>query len=185
MCNRMKTIPITILFAFITILLGCTKESKTITEDDEKIIINAKEILENKNLAGLITKLENIELTEESDINKIPKVISNFLNAILEDKPIANPHENWNPTDVILDKKLPRRKLQYFGSGKNIALMNYFKGGIGKSTIILIFEFNEKKVTNFWCGSVLVDLNDKETTLKYLKANINKEWGLNTNILNY
>src|SRR5690606_5037142 len=77
MCNRMKTIPITILFAFITILLGCSKESKTIKEDDEKILINAKEILENKNLAGLITKLENTELTEETDINKIPKVILN------------------------------------------------------------------------------------------------------------
>src|SRR5690606_4430282 len=51
MCNRMNTIPITILFAFITILLGCSKESKTIKEDDEKILINAKEILENKNLA--------------------------------------------------------------------------------------------------------------------------------------
>ncbi|WP_233701902.1 hypothetical protein [Kaistella treverensis] len=144
----MKTIPITILFAFITILLGCSKESKTIKEDDEKILINAKEILENKNLAGLITKLENTELTEETDINKIPKVILNFLNAILEDKPIANPHENWNPTDVILDKKLPRRKLQYFGSGKNIALMNYFKGGIGKSTISTLNYSGRKSGTN-------------------------------------
>jgi len=75
--------------------------------------------------------------------------------------------------------------LQYFGYGKNIALLNYFKGGIGKSTQILIFEFDNEKVINFWCGSVLVDLNNKQTTLKYLKENINKEWTLNTNFLNY
>ncbi|MBW8359735.1 MAG: hypothetical protein K0M63_08060 [Weeksellaceae bacterium] len=185
MSNRAKAIPITILCTFFIILSGCSQENKTITEDDEKIIMNAKEIVENKYLTDLIAQLENTELTEEKDINKIPMVVSNFLNALLEDKPIANPNENWIPTDVILDKKLPRRKLQYFGSGKNIALMNYFKGGIGKSTIILIFEFNDKKVTKFWCGSVLVDLNNKDTTLKYLKENINKEWGLNTNILSY
>jgi len=59
----MKTIPITILLAFITILLGCSKESKTIKEDKEKILINAKVILENINLAGLITNLENTDMT--------------------------------------------------------------------------------------------------------------------------
>ena len=154
-------------------------------EESYKFIIKTSEILSNKNLPKLIEKLENSELKEENNVSQMPEIVSNFLDGLSENFIIANKNGQWNATDIILDKNLPNRKLLYLGNGKNISLLTYNKGGIGKSTQILIMEYNKEKMLDFWCGSVLVDLNNKDQIIKYLKENMTKKWGLNTNILNY
>ena len=154
-------------------------------EESYKFIIKTSEILSNKNLPKLIEKLENSELKEENNVSQMPEIVSNFLDGLSENFIIANKNGQWNETDIILDKNLPNRKLLYLGNGKNISLLTYNKGGIGKSTQILIMEYNKEKMLDFWCGSVLVDLNNKDQIIKYLKENMTKKWGLNTNILNY
>lgn len=154
-------------------------------EESYKFIIKTSEILSNKNLPKLIEKLENSELKEENNVSQMPEIVSNFLDGLSENFIIANKNGQWNATDIILDKNLPNRKLLYLGNGKNISLLTYNKGGIGKSTQILIMEYDKEKMLDFWCGSVLVDLNNKDQIIKYLKENMTKKWGLNTNILNY
>ena len=154
-------------------------------EESYKFIIKTSEILSNKNLPKLIEKLENCELKEENNVSQMPEIVSNFLDGLSENFIIANKNGQWNATDIILDKNLPNRKLLYLGNGKNISLLTYNKGGIGKSTQILIMEYDKEKMLDFWCGSVLVDLNNKDQIIKYLKENMTKKWGLNTNILNY
>ncbi len=79
--------------------------------------------------------------------------------------------------------ELPARQLIYFGLDKDIALMTYFTGGIGKSEHIIIIKFEGNKIIDFWCGVIPMDLTSKEKLLNFLKANIHKEWGLNTNII--
>ena len=183
----MKPRRITIISIFLLCFFSCKKAEKinSKNKDEYDFVINSEKILANKNLPQLISKLENSELQTENETNKIDGIILEFLQAYDSPFSIANPNEKWSATDVIADKTLPRRKLLYFGKGKNIAVLNYNLGGIGMSTKILIFEFDDEKVTDFWCGSVLVDLKTKEQTIKYLKENINKEWGLNTNILTF
>ena len=154
-------------------------------EESYKFIIKTSEILSNKNLPKLIEKLENSELKEENNVSQMPEIVSNFLDGLSENFIIANKNGQWNATDIILDKNLPNRKLLYLGNGKNISLLTYNKGGIGKSTQILIMEYDKEKMLDFWCGSVLVDLNNKDQIIKYLKENMTKKWALNTNILNY
>ena len=154
-------------------------------EESYKFIIKTSDILSNKNLPKLIEKLENSKLKEEDNLSQMPEIVSNFLDGLSENFKIANKNGQWNATDIILDKNLPKRKLLYLGNGKNISLLTYNKGGIGKSTQILIMEYDKEKMLDFWCGSVLVDLNNKDQIIKYLKENMTKKWGLNTNILNY
>jgi len=181
----MKSRSITIVSIFLLCFFSCKKAEKLNSKDKDEyqFVINSKRILNNENLLKLISKLESTELQTENETKKIDGVIFDFLQAYDPSFSIANPNEKWNATDVIADKTLPRRKLLYFGNGKNIAILNYNLGGTGMSTKILIFEFDSEKVTDFWCGSVLVDLKTKEQTIEYLKENIDRKWGLNTNIL--
>jgi len=182
----MKTRPLIIFFIISFSFYGCKKNGNEPKKNGNyKFVIDQQKILKNENLPKLIDKLKISQLQTINDVNRIPTQVLNFLNGVDNEFSIANPNDKWNATDVIADKNLPHRKLLYFGNGKNIALLTYNLGGIGMSTKILIFEFDKEKVTDFWCGSVLVDLKNKEQTLKYLQENMNKEWGLNTNILSF
>lgn len=162
-----------------------SKNGSSISQDMDNYYIDSSVILNNKNLPELITELESEELITINDKNKIPKFILNFLKSTVDEFSIANPDEKWNARDIVIDKKIPRIKLIYFGEGKNMLLMTYNVGGIGKSTKILIFKFNKEKIEDFWSGTVLVDLKNKEEIIKYINQNINKEFGLNFNILYY
>lgn len=162
-----------------------SKNGSSISQDMDNYYIDSSVILNNKNLPELITELESEELITINDKNKIPKIILNFLKSTVDEFSIANPDEKWNARDIVIDKKIPRRKLIYFGEGKNMLLMTYNVGGIGKSTKILIFKFNKEKIEDFCSGTVLVDLKNKEEIIKYINQNINKEFGLNSNILYY
>lgn len=162
-----------------------SKNGSSISQDKDNYYIDSSVILNNKNLPELIIELESEKLITKNDKNKIPKFISNFLKSTVDEFSIANPDEKWNASDIVIDKKIPRRKLIYFGEGKNMVLMTYNVGGIGKSTKILIFKFNKEKIEDFWSGTVLVDLKNKEEIIKYINQNINKEFGLNSNILYY
>ncbi len=175
-----------LLITSIIFFVSCSQKEKKVSEEEKyEYVIKPSEIFDNKNLPSLIQKLEKTELTTKNDKAKIPEIILNFLNSLSNDFSIANPNEKWNATDVIIDKDLPRRKLIYFGEGKNIALMSYYSGGIGKSTKILIFEFDNEKIIDFWSGNVLVDFDNKNEILEFLKNNTNKRWALNSNILSY
>jgi hypothetical protein len=80
-------------------------------------------------------------------------------------------------------KDVPTRQLVYFGSGKDIGVMTYYTGGIGKSEHIIIIKFDDNKIVDFWCGKIFTDLTNKAEILKYLKDNKDKDWGLNTNTI--
>ncbi|MBC7410373.1 MAG: hypothetical protein H7339_18475 [Arcicella sp.] len=80
---------------------------------------------------------------------------------------------------------MPKRKLIYFAQGKEISLLSYYKGGIGKSICILIFENNGDNVTDFWCGHLNREMTNKDEIIDYLQKNVNKNFVLNTNIITF
>lgn len=172
-----------------------------------EFVIDTNAILNNNNLQSLIDELEKTDLTEKKTIAEIPSFIISFLDSLTDNFSIANPDEDWQVGCVVMgkeiqtkvyDKKtgdtliqitfdnsqpLPSRQLVYFGLGKDIALMTYYTGGIGKSEHILIIKFDNTNISDFWCGNILTDVKNKAETLKYLKENKDKDWGLNTNII--
>jgi len=167
---------------------NCKKSVKQNTNNvakDEYYTIKQSEILQNKNLPALINKLQNEDLQVKSSKEKIPSFISDYLEAFDNDFKIANPEENWTATDVTFDKNLAKRKLIYFAQGKQISLLSYYKGGIGKSICILIFENNGDNVTDFWCGHLNREMTNKDEIIDYLQKNINKNFVLNTNIITF
>jgi hypothetical protein len=175
--------------------LSATYSQTTAIKPNSKCNIDTSVILTNQNLQHLINNLENISLTDYKTVNEIPNFIMDFLKCTRDSGQfsIANPGEDWQVgcTSVILvDKKgkvvskpLPSRQLIYFGLGKDIALLTFYTGGIAKTEHTLIFQFQDKKVTDFWCGITWTGSADKKEIIKFLQANKDKDWGLNTNVI--
>ena len=150
---------------------------------NNQYLIDTAVILNNKNLDTLITQIENSKLIDKFNVKDIPDFINDFLiNATHDNFSIANPGENWQSTDVIIEE-LPNRQLIYLGVGENLIVLAYYSGGIGESEHILVFRYHDKDIIDFWCGNVLKDVKTKIEILKLLKENKLKHWGLNTNII--
>jgi len=172
-----------------------------------EFVIDTNAILNNNNLPSLIDDLEKTDLIEKKKIAEIPLFLKSFLDRLTGNFSIANPDEEWQVGCTVMGKKiqskvydkktsdtliqimfdnsqpLPSRQLNYFGLGKDIALMTYYTGGIGKSEHILIIKFDNDKISDFWCGNILTDVTNKTEILNYLKENKDKQWGLNTNLV--
>jgi hypothetical protein len=149
-----------------------------------KCDLDTSVILENGNLPSLIANLEKADLKTCKTVNGIPPFIINFLDCCIDsgDFSIANPGENWQVTDVIMEK-LPARQLVSFEIGDSIALMMHYTGGLGVSEHILIFRFHDNTISDFWCGNIMQNLSGKQDVITYIKANKDKNWGLNTNMI--
>jgi len=197
--NRMATTMKIIIGAILTFFWACnssthtnsqttdkgieTNSSSSITFVDGHYQIDTATILTNNNLQSLIDNLEKSDITEKKTVSEIPLFIKSFLDNLTDTFSIVNLGENWQ-AGCVIDETLPSRQLIYFGLGSNMALMTYYTGGIGTSEHILIFKFNDNKIIDFWCGNILQDITDKTEIIHYLKTNKNKDWGLNTNIIN-
>jgi hypothetical protein len=146
--------------------------------------IDTAAILANRNLDQLISKIDSSKLTTYSNYKSLPRPMRVLLDDLVGTKfKIADPGEEWQATDYIVKKGLPDRQFVYLGVGQDIILFAYNLGGIGTSERILIIEFRDSCIKDFWCGGALKDLTDKSQIISHLKANKNEHWGLNTNII--
>jgi hypothetical protein len=191
----MRTENYILTLGFLLTLIGCdsatTKEKKveriplvsSLTKVNGSYKLDTFAILTHRNLEPLLEELEKAEAKTYEEVKDIPIFISGFLKNLTGDGfSMADKGEDWQSGCVRI-KKLPDRQLIYFDLADNIAILTYFTGGIGVSEHILIIKFTGKEITDFWCGNVLEDLTTKEQTLKYIRENKNKEWGLGTNII--
>lgn len=182
---------------FFTILFGCSPSTHSnqqadtgdkrrvtsISMNGSKYQIDTAMILANENLQPLINDLDKANLTTHRNTEEIPDFIKNFLDSITgKHFSISNPGEKWQATDAVLET-LPDRQLVYLGLADDLALLCYKSGGIGVSEHLLILKFENQKISDLWCGNVLVDLNNEKEVLDYIKSNDKKPWGLNTNII--
>lgn len=132
------------------------------TIDEEAI--NAPLAKLNKKNKELIKFLS----TDYQVVYKTEEIQSNILNALYEKfagKKIANPDEEFNPTDVIYDENIPQRRLVFAGSSSNSWFVCYEHGGYGYHCHLIIFSTEKEKVQIMFNGSHFY----KPQNLKQLK----------------
>ncbi len=171
------------------------RSSVTFVDGDYKV--DSIVIRNDFNKKRLIAEIEKQEFIQKNTIQEVPSFLWEFLDSISYDRKfdIVNPGEEYktgitNYGHVIIKKVydpnlmdsvfylagdgaiLPNKQLVYFGLGKNIALMSYVHGGTGPFPNILIFKFQNKRVTDFWYGGSWEgdNMTNKKNILKYLKS---------------
>jgi hypothetical protein len=85
---------------------------------------------------------------------------------------IAQPGQKWEATDVIMDMRLPRKRLIWAAVNGNLFVVHYEGGGIGHSYHVLIAKYNhgDRKAEVVWHG-VGEPLKDYADFLRALKRN--------------
>jgi len=208
---------IKILFGLLLPALGLCKNSfaqlhKNVNDYASNITIrngvyqlDSNAILNNHNLAQLITILQQTDLKEKHQVSDIPPAIKKFLNQFLGNLSMADPESAWQASDEItgdlIEKKeydpktgdtvihimpqLPIRQLAYLGIDKNIALLAYYTGGIGQAEHIIIFKIQNNDIKGLWCGVILAELTTQTSILEYIKQNISNKEKLNSNYISF
>lgn len=166
---------------------------------DGKFKVDSHVINTGQNLDALILDLEKTVLSEKKKVADIPTFIKMFLDSISYEKTfsIANHDENWQvgctSVEIISHSKrynkktkdtvtivkvgegnLPTKQLVYFGLGKDIALLSYFTGGIGKSQHVNIIKFNGDKIVDFWFDYGIPFGSTKNEIIKFIRRHPNK-----------
>ena len=68
---------------------------------------------------------------------------------------MADPGQQFNPTDVIYDPSVPRERLIFAGVAQDRCFVHYEQGGIGHSYLIALFKRNAgtfQPMASFYCG---------------------------------
>jgi hypothetical protein len=147
--------------------------------------IDTAGILANRNLDTFLSELETDSFTVTNNKKDIPRLIKKQLRCMPDGFSIANPGKRYQATDVVVwrVKPLPRRQLIFLAKSKDMLIMTYFIGGIGKSGHILLIKFQDKKILDLWTGYSFNGLETKQSIINTINQNRNREWGLNTNII--
>lgn len=84
-----------------------------------------------------------------NDKNKIPQQIIDFFEAA-ENRPfeMANPDEEFNITDNVVNPSLPFRQLRLLENKNEIWRMVYLQGGIGESYQFYEFRIHRDTISN-------------------------------------
>jgi hypothetical protein len=157
--------------------------------------IDSAVITKNLNKKRLVANLETKPLEEKTTLQEIPAFIKTFLSSVSPHKKfeIVNPGEDWksgitNYGHVVFKKVfdaslkdsvlvlsgdgaiLPDKQLIYFGIGDGVALMSYFRGGFGALQNVILIQFKNETITDFWYGSVFEgSIKTKNDILKNVK----------------
>jgi hypothetical protein len=67
---------------------------------------------------------------------------------------LANPGQKYQVTDVVVDRRLPRRRLVFAGIHGDVWFIHYELGGIGQSYCVLLFTVDPQNHMQFvWGGA--------------------------------
>jgi hypothetical protein len=180
MISITKFIP-TLALVFIC---SCTNERFTysITTTKTQYLINDTIILTNQNLQHLIDGIENSTLVSLNRFKEVPEFIRNFLMQRNDgDFLIADVNQPF-AAGCTREENEPGRQVTYMAINNEYFIMSYKIGGIALMGKILILQFRENHMIDFWNGNGFWGLDSKEKIIAYLKENKSKPWGLNTNI---
>lgn len=100
-------------------------------------------------------QLLNSDLAEIVDVRKLPTALrtGNFTVAgfrVGNDWRLANPHTEWQETDVVMTPGLPRRRLIFAACDPTLCILHYELGGIGYSTDLLALERAGNSYRTLW-----------------------------------
>ncbi|HEY8782692.1 MAG TPA: hypothetical protein VIM16_13800 [Mucilaginibacter sp.] len=158
--------------------LSSIKQKNGIIKIDTGVILN------NKNLQSFINDVRESPMILSYKLDGIPQFIKSFLEHLSGDYfTMANPGKVWNCCDGGWNDSLPNRELICLGKDKSLFLMSYKTGGIGEAGHLVLIRYQDNKVTDFWTGTMLEFLSNKNAIVDYLVKNKDKAWGLNTNTI--
>lgn len=133
-----------VLFSILILLISCSDKKaepqKTVTELE-------------KNWAEFKTK------------DSIPKLLTLTLKKVLKnDFEIANPNEEFNRTDVIINDSIPTRQLRMLSRKSNTWRISYIQGGFAKHYGNIIND----SISDFRISQTNLKLENNDSIDKYL-----------------
>lgn len=120
---------------------------KTISTDNESKIDNYTE-----------KQIENIFDTIGWKIYFEKKYIPKTL---MDQNDIANPDDSWEATDLIINKKSPRKKLVFVSRKNNIWILNYMQGGWEIQNCLIISEIKNDSLISIKHGILKFEMTKK------------------------
>ncbi len=127
--NINKTLSILVLTLLVGLLpCGCKTQNSTMTKSNEKEITEF-----------LSTSYWIVHKVEE-----IPKNIQKLFFRKITNQKLANPDEEFNSTDLIIDPNVPRRRLVFAGNSASSSFVCYEHGGRGLHCHLVIFSVDRK-----------------------------------------
>jgi hypothetical protein len=92
--------------------------------------------------ADSLQRFQGETFSEYSDVNALSAGVTLALNRFTGGAAIANPKEPFVATDVIDDRKLPRRRLIGAGTSGDLTFVEYEHGGRGLHEHFVLFKAN-------------------------------------------
>lgn len=108
-------------------------------------------------LMGALAKPDSFHL-ERRVANIGSSVRLAFAKAAGESFSMADPNGKWEPTDVIRDPRLPRRRLASVAVGEDLCLLFYEHGGIEKTDNVAVFRISGDHAEPIWHAYVSHDV---------------------------
>lgn len=136
--------------------------------------IDTFEVLMNKNVTKFITRLQEDTFTTYYDVKEIPPNIKSSLDCLSKSFSIVNPDEEY-ACCCTSSRELPRRQLISLFKSQDVLALFYVTGGIATTSHIVLIEFNEDKIVDFWAGHPWDNLQSTEDIVEYLKQKKQKK----------
>lgn len=149
-----------------------------------------KKILSNVSFDQVISSLKEESFSTSKNKNDIPVSIIHLLESWNEERKcpfgnevkFANPTEQFESTDCIIDSKIPQRQLIVVLKNDKHIVLTYRHGGIGLHNHIVWVELRKNIVTDIWIGVTSKSLDSQTKVLEELS---DRTKDLNTNIICY
>lgn len=84
---------------------------------------------------------------------------------------MADPDGAWEPTDMIRDASLPRRRLTTVATGKGYCILFYQRGGIARTDIAAVFHLRGNQADAVWRAYVPPNVDTPGALARVLKDN--------------
>jgi hypothetical protein len=92
----------------------------------------------------------------QKDIHRLPDALKSGVSHLTGEQnfEMANPDERFQVTDVVVEPRLPLRRLLFAGISKDKYFIHYERGGRGHSYHVAVFKVGPKEEVKFlWGGS--------------------------------
>ncbi|MDX1830134.1 MAG: hypothetical protein R3342_11370 [Lutibacter sp.] len=107
--------------------------------------------------------------TDFSTKDSIPELLTLTLKKVLNDDfKIANPNEEFNRTDVIINDSAPRRQLRLLSRKNSLWRITYVQGGIGEHYVYAECKITNDSISDFKISQSLLRLENNDSIDKYL-----------------
>jgi hypothetical protein len=73
---------------------------------------------------------------------------------------MADPEQDFQATDVIMDRTLPSRRLRFSATSEQFGVLHYEKGGFARRRLVLVFARRDGAADLVWGGTLSREVPD-------------------------